>query len=488
MGIGLLLIYFVYGLAFWIMGLAVLLESGRASTQREGSTLRWLSAFGVSHGTHEWLEAFLRATQQSGSALPDWLNWARVGLLLVSFTCLLVYALTSLQRAPRPLRHAASGLSMALCTILAAIFAMGMGRAHTAVPWTITVDAALRYLLAVPSGLMASVAIWAATQDQIARRESTITSSLRLASLGFALYAASQLLVQPLPWFPASILNQDVFQLSTGIPVQVLRAVTAGLISIGLLRAMQATEHDRQRLLIDAHQARLAALVQQDALRRDLLRHMVRSQEDERSRIARELHDQVAQLLAAFSLELASLRSKLRRPETVDMVTRLQRLTRQMSDSLYQLVRDLRPAQLDNLGLAPALQALRGQEYGLKDLNVGVHVSGHARQLDGLLDTALFRVAQEALRNVARHAHVSCAEVELHYDEDRVRLLVRDDGCGFDPAAEFFPPRGWGLAGMRERVEALGGRLDLRSSPSRGTSVEAVIPLPADPAENSSLE
>ena len=150
------------------------------------------------------------------------------------------------------------------------------------------------------------------------------------------------------------------------MPIQVLRALTAVVISIGLLRAMQAAEQDRQRLFVDAQQARLAALMQQDALRRDLLRHVVRSQEDERARIARELHDQVAQLLTAFSLELASLRSKLRRAETIDMVARLQQLSRQMSESLYHLVHDLRPSHLDNLGLVPALKALLGQESGLR--------------------------------------------------------------------------------------------------------------------------
>ena len=93
-------------------------------------------------------------------------------------------------------------------------------------------------------------------------------------------------------------------------------------------------------------------------------------------------------------------------------------------------------------------------------------------------------MAQEALINVSRHAQVSSADLELHYDADQVTLQVRDQGCGFDPASDFFPPRGWGLAGMRERVEAIGGRLQLRSSPSLGTTVEAVIPLPADPLED----
>ena len=354
---------------------------------------------------------------------------------------------------------------------------LGLARSPDAVTWIVSLDAAARYMLAVPSALMASLAMWATAHDEASRRRSRIASSLRLAALGFAVYALSQLFVHPHALVPREHPQPgDLRERSRGMPIQVLRALTAVVISVGLLRAMQSAEQDRQRLFIDAHQARLAALVQQDALRRDLLRHVVRSQEDERARIARELHDQVAQLLTAFSLELASLRSKLRRAETIEMVTRLQQLSRQMSESLYHLVRDLRPSHLDNLGLVPALKALLGQEYGLRGLDVDVHVSGCARQLDGLIDTALYRVAQESLINVSRHAQVNRADLELHYDADQVSLQVRDRGCGFDPAADFFPPRGWGLAGMRERVEALGGHLELRSSPSLGTTVEAVIP------------
>ena len=115
-----------------------------------------------------------------------------------------------------------------------------------------------------------------------------------------------------------------------------------------------------------------------------------------------------------------------------------------------------------------------------------MRVSGSGGQLDGLVDTALFRVrAGSAQQRPEACARVHCAELELQYDREQVRLVVRDQGCGFDPAAEFFPPRGWGLAGMRERVESLGGRFELRSSPSRGTTVEAVVPLTAGEPEDS---
>jgi signal transduction histidine kinase len=477
LGIGLLLIYFIYGLAFWAMGLAVLLESGREATQREARSLRWLASFGMAHGSHEWLEAYLKSAAQVGVWLPAWLGWLRIAVLAVSFGLLLAFALASLRKAPPPFRRRAIFGVAVVVSVLAVPCALGTIRTFSIVSWEASADVASRYVLAVPSAALTALAMWQRSRNEGSRRRSAIASNLRLAAVGFAIYAMSQMLVQPLPWFPANTLNQNSFVALVGVPVQALRAVTAVVIAAGLLRAMQAAEQDRQRLFVDANQARLAAMVQQDAMRRDLLRHVVRSQEEERSRIARELHDQVAQLLTAFSLELASLRSKLRRAETIEMVARLQQLSRQMSESLYQLVRDLRPPQLDGLGLIPALKALASRDHGTQDLDVNVRVSGASRQLDGLIDTALFRVAQEALTNVVRHAHTGHADLDLQYETDHVTLRIRDEGCGFDPAANFFPPRGWGLAGMRERVEGLGGHLELHSAPSLGTTVEAVIPL-----------
>jgi signal transduction histidine kinase len=477
MVIGLLLVYFAYGLAFWAMGLAVLLESGRAPSKAIARSLHWLAAFGILHGTHEWLEAFLLVVRSLGAPMAPWLDWLRLALLGISFSCLYGYAFQALNNNSSTRGRKYWRGSVVAFVGVALLIVLGVGQQREAINWPSLLDAAARYALAVPSAILAAVAVRAATDSEQARGHPGITRNLRLAALGFGGYAAAQLFVHAQAWFPANVLNQEAFLTNLGIPIQGVRGVLAALIAFGLLRAMQASEQERQQQFIAAHQARLEALEQQDALRRDLLRHVVRSQEDERARIARELHDDVAQLLSAFSLHLGALRSKLRRPDTTEILDRIQGLSTQMSQSLYRLVRDLRPSHLDNLGLVPAIKFLLSQEYGPKGLDVTFRLAGNPRPLRDLIDTALFRIAQEALTNVVRHAGVSEAEVAVQYDEDRVTLRISDCGRGFDPAEQFNPPRGWGLAGMRERVEGLGGQLLLQSVVSQGTKIEVVVPI-----------
>jgi signal transduction histidine kinase len=300
--------------------------------------------------------------------------------------------------------------------------------------------------------------------------------------LGFFIYGLTQVFVPPADLPLARTLNSAWFLSAFGFPVQVVRAAMAVLITINVLRGIQYIEHEREAQLLAAQQARLDALEQikheleqREALRRELLRHTVIAQEDERARIARELHDETAQFLTALSLDLATLShaSKGERSTTL-IIQRLQGLTRQMSQGIYRLVHDLRPAQLDDLGLVPALQYL-GEEYTRTGLKVALSINGPAQRLDPLVETVFFRVAQEALTNVARHAQTDHAKLSLWFREDQVVLQVKDDGIGFvyqnNTAKD-----GWGLAGMRERAESIGGEWHLLSEPGKGTLVEVSVP------------
>jgi two-component system sensor histidine kinase UhpB len=194
-------------------------------------------------------------------------------------------------------------------------------------------------------------------------------------------------------------------------------------------------------------------LIERESMRQELLRHIVIAQEDERARIARELHDETAQILTAFSFHLAALRNAApRNPKVTEQLHYLQSLSRQMSEGIYRLVRDLRPAQLDDLGLVAALQYLVEEAQHRLELKVDFRILGERRRLDALVETVLFRVAQEAITNVARHAGVFVAQMELEFEDNQLTLQVTDQGTGFNGSSIPKPGLGWGVAGMHERV------------------------------------
>lgn len=473
------LVYFVYGLAFFSMGITMALESGRLPALAQTRVLRPLAAFGLIHGTHEWMESYLIQARSFGTPLPDWLPWLRLGFLVVSFASLFMYGIQMLLLvSPHIARKRL--LRFSIFGIYAIVILINISNAHLEEPLPVTnlLDGLARYLLAVPAAMLAALALRAQGRNAREQGRPRLSASLSIAAFGFGIYTLTQLFVHPIDMFPARYVNEEAFLAYTGFPIQLIRAITAILITYGLVRATQSMEEERRTELFATQQARLDALEQQEEIRRELLRHTVQAQEDERARIARELHDETSQLLSAFTLELATLRELTRRkPQIKNIVDKLQELSRQMSQGLYSMVHDLRPAQLDDLGLVAAIKSLLDNECCPKGLQVNFEVSGKQKRIDSLIETVLFRVTQEALTNVTRHAETDQASVQLDYAPGTVTLGVLDSGKGFDPNEPLHPPRGWGLEGMRERVESVGGQLILCSAPGRGTTIEVIIPL-----------
>jgi signal transduction histidine kinase/PAS domain-containing protein len=210
---------------------------------------------------------------------------------------------------------------------------------------------------------------------------------------------------------------------------------------------------------------------------RALSRRLVDVQEKERRRIARELHDEASQTLTSLAVGLKLLQ---RQAGDADAVSRgSQELLGALEDvmeNLHRLAVDLRPAALDRLGLATALQRLCQSVGRASRLEVQFEVVGLPDRLPPYAQTALYRIAQEALTNVVRHASATRADVILGRRNGVVFLVVEDDGRGFDPAAMGTEGR-LGLVGMRERVEALSGALSIESAAERGTTIEVEVPL-----------
>ena len=204
-----------------------------------------------------------------------------------------------------------------------------------------------------------------------------------------------------------------------------------------------------------------------------LARQVQQSQEDERAHLARELHDGISQTLVSTKL-LVEAGADTRDP--APLAKALQGLNHTLVE-VRRLSHRLRPALLDTLGLPAALQHL-GQEFeDASSLPVAVRIEGAERELPDEVKTALFRVAQESLTNVAKHAQARRVELVLAFGPgSAVRMGVTDDGQGFDSAAvHLHPERGIGLRNMRERLAAIGGRLTIHSAPGHGTQTEASV-------------
>ncbi|MGB9610337.1 MAG: sensor histidine kinase, partial [Bryobacteraceae bacterium] len=199
------------------------------------------------------------------------------------------------------------------------------------------------------------------------------------------------------------------------------------------------------------------------------------AQEAERKRLSLELHDQVGQMLTALRMEISNL-GRIG-PDDPERFREHVRQARKVAEDAMKTVRDLamglRPSMLDDLGLAAAVEWQAREFSRLSGIPVDVRVEGPLEPLTDAQKTGLFRVVQESLTNVLRHAKARRVEIELRGQEDRVELAVRDDGRGMQNGRS---RRGLGMLGMEERIRELGGVFTVISAPGAGTTVRAEIP------------
>jgi two-component system NarL family sensor kinase len=262
---------------------------------------------------------------------------------------------------------------------------------------------------------------------------------------------------------------------------QVNANVTATLLWIAGIAALCLGTVSAAGLLLNLSGQRTA-----EAKLRLLARRVVQSQEEERGHLARELHDGTSQTLVSAKLLIESAVEQLDRQHQGPPPA-LGKALQRLNDSLIEVRRishRLRPALLDTLGLPAALERLVDEFREEGNVDASMMIGGEAFELQPEVKTALFRISQEALTNVRKHAQAQHVNIELNFDEEEgVRLEVSDDGTGFDiEAVQLDPRRGIGLRNMRERMEAIGGRLTMCSNDGR-TSIEAEVPVRSARAE-----
>ncbi|WP_218240839.1 sensor histidine kinase [Comamonas fluminis] len=234
--------------------------------------------------------------------------------------------------------------------------------------------------------------------------------------------------------------------------------------------------HQREQEIQREERNRLEEVVRdRTATLTELATHLQQVREDERAHLARELHDELGSLLTAAKLDVARLKSKIdtSAPEIAERITHLVATLNSGIALKRRIIEDLRPSSLSNLGLTTALEILT-REFGERS---GIDVESNLEQVDLPESTQLtvYRVVQESLTNIGKYAKAGHVIVTVHNYPTYVAVQIQDDGQGFELAS--MRPNSHGLAGMKHRVEAAGGRLTVASEPNKGTTISAVIPL-----------
>lgn len=280
----------------------------------------------------------------------------------------------------------------------------------------------------------------------------------------------------------ATAVREDVNETLSFERLGVMVLSLLGLLSLfmylrqtSLLEAQREAQNEERQRLLSGERDRLEEVVtQRTAQLVELTDHLQTAREDERHRLARNLHDELGALLTSAKLDAARIRSRLTggNPEALD---RLGHLVETLNSSIAlgrRIIEDLRPSTLSNLGLVPTLEIL-GRDF-ISHSGMQLHSELEPVKLPPDAQLVVYRLVQEAITNITKHSHAKQVWITLRAHDGHAHVSVRDDGVGFDPA---HPQRStFGLIGMRYRVAAEGGQLTLRSAPGQGTCIEATLP------------
>ena len=447
------LVYFAYGQVFFVLGLAVALQSRKHSRLALSKALGWLAAFGIVHGLHEWGHVFIPIQAQYVGPVPlAFLKIVQAILLALSFGFLLQFGAELLHERWPWLRAVPL-----LLTVLWGLLFVLPGVAMPATPSGELASVWARYLLGFPGAMLAAWGLRFQAEQQIKPlRLQNIYRTLRVAGLALAAYAVLAGVVVPsAAFFPASALNQAVLLTWIGVPVQVFRSLTGLVMALAVIRALEVFD-----LEVDQR-------IEQLEIEQNLMA--------ERERIARDLHDGNIQQVYTVGLMMEAAQRKL----PGDPATAAERLGRAMN-ALNEVITSLRAYMNDlqreaiPVSLAEELRRFAEDERytSLMDIALDLDLPNNIDLNNGQLAHAL-AIVNEALTNAARHAQAGRVEITALQTNGHLEVHVRDDGRGFGG----WPEReGYGLRNMRDRAQLIGGRLAITSEPGQGTAITLSVP------------
>ncbi len=454
-----IIILFVYGQVFFVLGLAIALQSWRHSRLSLARNLHWLAIFGFTHGLHEWGDVFIPI---QAAYLPDdvinVLTVVQLLLLAVSFVSLFQYGIESLRPLPERWRLSRYLPLAVFAGWLLYLFLPGFTLAGDLSNWARTGDIYARYSMGFPGGLLAAYGLQRVIKNDLAPYNvQYVIPMVRLMQVGLAGYGIMGGLIVPAgAFFPANVLNQELVQHITSLPIQVYRSLLGLTLMFATIRMLDVfhTELEFRLANIEESQILLA----------------------ERERIGRELHDGTLQTIYAAGLILRTAERNLLRNDIEGGTSRLQ----QGIEMLEQSVSDIR-GYIGTLKPQPTTQSLAA---GLTEIAHTFH-NNFLLETDLNLDmpaelilspvqvSRLLAIANEAMSNVARHAEATKVLLSTVVRHGWLFLTVKDNGKGLPVDIV----RGYGLNNMRDRARLLGGIMEISSAPNKGTTVAVKVPI-----------
>ncbi len=451
------LVFFVYGQVFFVLGLAIILQSRQRSRLRLAHSLPWLAGFGLLHGLNEWGDFFIPIqAQYLNTVIINLLNIAQLILLAASFSCLLQFGVELLRPWPQGWRWVSFGPTVLFLIWLIGPFWIGLLTVSTSAQWQAEANALARYLLCIPGGFLAGYGLHRQVKDQIRTLGlSTIERPLNVAAGALAAYGVLGGLVVPrAPIFPATMLNVDTFTQLFILPPPVFRSLCGLILAVAIIRALEVFNLETERLI--------------HHMEEDLIISM------ERGRMARDLHDGALQQVYAAGLLAQSLYKRA----NDSLREGLEQLIITINNSVTQLRTFLKNSQsvIEHIGLETALERIL--EDTRRVLPIETHWKiGQELHLAPDQTNHLLAFTREALSNSIRHADTDHLEVTLECVDNHLRLTIRDFGHGLPEN----PEPGYGLHNMRDRARLLDGTLSFESAIGNGTTVILDMPIERKP-------
>ncbi|MBI5933586.1 MAG: hypothetical protein HY867_07740 [Chloroflexi bacterium] len=446
------IILFVYGLVFFILGFAIILQTRRSSRLELARSLRWLAAFGITHGFFEWGDLFIPIqAEYLNSAIMQTLYRIHLILLAISFTCLLQFGLTVL----RPRGNQRQWLAAIFFLTWLGVSFILLPRFTDEYLWRHTANALARYFIGFPGGLLAAYGLRVHTMKRIRPLNvPKIIQTFQIAGISLAIYAwLAGIIPPPVHFFPGNILNTTTFTEAIGIPPWVFRSAVAAIVAYAIIRALEIFDVETQR--------RIEELEQQQILNAD------------HERLARELHDGAIQKVYTAGLLVESA-ARLAAPES-EFDKRLKRAVVVINDSIADLRRNLAELHESTPKVADPLPVLLTRlsddpHYNsMIGITLDIQLPGQ-KNLSPMRSSHVAAIVNEALSNTVRHAQAQRVHISARDEGEHLRIAIKDDGVGISPSAK----QGYGLSNMRDRARLLNGTIEFETS--KGTEVTLVIP------------